>query len=118
MRVGGRVLGDELDLSIHAGELVAVLGPNGAGKTPLFKVLLGLVALTVGAASVGGTVPREGRGRVGYVPQLRAFDRELPLRGRDLVRLGFDGHRHGLARADGDAARAVAAALEAVGATG
>jgi zinc/manganese transport system ATP-binding protein len=117
MRFGGRVLFDELDLSIGAGEFVAVLGPNGAGKTTLLKVLLGLAELTGGSASVCGLPPRDGRDRIGYVPQLRAFDRELPLRGRDLVRLGFDGHRHGLARGDGDAQRAVAAALESVGAS-
>jgi zinc/manganese transport system ATP-binding protein len=42
---------------------------------------------------------------------LRAFDRGFPLRGRDLVALGFDGSRH-------EARAAVDAALEAVGASG
>jgi zinc/manganese transport system ATP-binding protein len=117
MRLGGRVLWDELDLSIGRGEFVAVLGPNGAGKTTLLKVLLGLVELSGGSARVAGLPPREGRDQIGYVPQLRAFDRELPLRGRDLVRLGFDGHRHALTRGNGDARRAVAEALDAVGAS-
>jgi zinc/manganese transport system ATP-binding protein len=45
------------------------------------------------------------------VPQLRAFDRGFPLRGRDLVALGFDGSRQ-------EARTAVDAALEAVGASG
>src|SRR3954454_12890190 len=116
IRLGGRTLWEGLNLSVQPGEFVAVLGPNGAGKTTLLKVLLGLVELSAGSASVAGLPPREGRDRVGYVPQLRAFDRELPLRGRDLVRLGFDGHRHALARGDGDAGAAVAAALEAGGA--
>jgi zinc/manganese transport system ATP-binding protein len=118
MRLGDRVLWDGLDLSVGAGEFVAVLGPNGAGKTTLLKVLLGLVELSGGSASVAGLPPREGRDQIGYVPQLRAFDRDLPLRGRDLVRLGFDGHRHALARGNGDARLAVAAALDAVGASG
>jgi zinc/manganese transport system ATP-binding protein len=109
MRLGGRTLWDGLDLSVQAGEFLAVLGPNGAGKTTLLKVLLGLVELSEGSASVVGMVPREGRDRVGYVPQLRAFDRDLPLRGRDLVAFGYSGPRQG-ERA------AVAAALEAVGA--
>jgi zinc/manganese transport system ATP-binding protein len=117
IRLGGRALWERLDLSIEGGEFVAVLGPNGAGKTTLLKVLLGLLDLSSGSASVGGLRPRDGRDRIGYVPQLRAFDRALPLRGRDLVRLGFDGHRHALARGDGDAARAVAEALEAVDAS-
>ena len=116
MRFGGRVLWDGLDLAVEPGEFVAVLGPNGAGKTTLLKVLLGLLELSGGTASVAGLPPREGRHRVGYVPQLRAFDRELPLRGRDLVRFGFDGHRAGVARGDGDARRIVDEALDAVGA--
>jgi zinc/manganese transport system ATP-binding protein len=54
---------------------------------------------------------------VGYIPQQRAFDRDLPLRGRDLVRLGLDGHRWGVGLPHRDAARQVAGVIEAVGAT-
>jgi zinc/manganese transport system ATP-binding protein len=109
MRLGGRTLWDGLELSLEGGEFLAVLGPNGAGKTTLLKVLLGLMELSAGSALVAGVPPREGRDRIGYVPQLRAFDRGLPLRGRDLVRFGFDGPRQ-------DARAAVDAALDAVGA--
>ena len=111
MRVGGRTLWDGLDLEVRPGEFLAVLGPNGAGKTTLLKVLLGLAELNAGTATVVGLPPQDGRERIGYVPQLRAFDRGFPLRGRDLVRLGFAGPRQ-------QAQAAVSAALEAVGATG
>jgi zinc/manganese transport system ATP-binding protein len=116
VRLGGRVLWEGLDLSIRRGEFLAVLGPNGAGKTTLLKVLLGLQALSAGSATVGGVAPGQGRVRVGYVPQLRAFDEGLPLRGRDLVGLGYDGHRHGLRRDRAAARAAVDAALASVGA--
>jgi zinc/manganese transport system ATP-binding protein len=63
-----------------------------------------------------------GSERIGYVPQHRAVDRGLSLRGRDLVKLGVDGHRWGVAplrRADRAArSQAVAAALASVGGTG
>jgi zinc/manganese transport system ATP-binding protein len=63
-----------------------------------------------------------GSERIGYVPQHRAVDRGLSLRGRDLVKLGIDGHRWGVAplrRADRAArSNAVAAALAEVGGTG
>ena len=87
---GDRVLWDHLDLSVSKGEFIAVLGPNGTGKTSLLKVLLGQLPLTAGRAFVPGS------GQIGYVPQHRPIDREVLLRGRDLVQLGIDGRRWGI----------------------
>ena len=36
----------EVDMTVFAGETVAVLGPNGAGKTTLLRALAGLVPIT------------------------------------------------------------------------
>jgi zinc/manganese transport system ATP-binding protein len=96
LRFGQRRLWHGLDLDVAPGEFLAVLGPNGAGKTTLLKVLLGLQPLTAGTVEVGGRAPSRGSDLVGYVPQQRGFDPGLPLRGRDLVGLGLDGHRWGL----------------------
>jgi zinc/manganese transport system ATP-binding protein len=119
---GDRVLWDHLDLSVSAGEFIAILGPNGTGKTSLLKVLLGALPLSSGTALIDGMPIEAGSERIGYVPQHRAVDRGLSLRGRDLVKLGVDGHRWGVAplrRADRAArSNAVAAALAEVGGTG
>ncbi len=117
LRFGDRTLWDDLDLAIAPGEFLAVLGPNGAGKTSLLQVLLGLRKLSAGAVEVGGRPPRRGSSVVGYVPQQKAFDRDLPLRGRDLVRLGLDGHRWGLARRNRETRDRVARVIDDVGAT-
>ncbi|MGO4445321.1 metal ABC transporter ATP-binding protein [Mycobacterium sp. 2YAF39] len=93
---GERALWDALDLTVHAGEFIAVLGPNGTGKTSLLKVLLGQLPLTSGTVTVCGQPVEKGSRRIGYVPQHRAVDNGLSLRGCDLVGLGFDGHRWGL----------------------
>ncbi len=92
---GDRVLWDHLDLSVSPGEFIAVLGPNGSGKTSLLKVLLGQLPLDTGVALVDGKPVTSGSGRIGYVPQHRPMDRDVMLRGRDLVRLGIDGRRWG-----------------------
>jgi len=116
LRRGDRTLWRGLDLEIEPGEFVAVLGPNGAGKSSLLKVLLGSLPLTEGRALVAGVPPRRGSPAVGYVPQQKGFHSDLAARGVDLVALGVDGHRFGLRRSHGRAAR-VEAAIAAVGAT-
>jgi zinc/manganese transport system ATP-binding protein len=96
VRLGHRTLWSGLDLSVSDGEFLAVLGPNGTGKTTLLKVLLGLLPLSEGIVRVNGKPPSRGNPDIGYIPQQQAFDRDLPIRGRDLVRFGADGHRWGI----------------------
>ena len=113
-RLGNRSVWSDLSLDIAPGECLAVLGPNGAGKTTLLRVLLGLLPLASGTVTIDGRPPRRGSVDIGYVAQQRVFDRDLPIRGRDLVQFGVDGHRRGLPRTRG---RDVDAAIAAVGAT-
>lgn len=91
-----RRLWSGLDLAIAAGEFVAVLGPNGVGKSTLLQVILGALPLTEGRVQVLGQLPGRANRRIGYLPQRRSFDPSLRVRGRDIVRLGLDGHRWGL----------------------
>jgi zinc/manganese transport system ATP-binding protein len=93
---GDRVLWSGLDLDVRPGQFLAILGPNGGGKTSLLRVLLGLEQLTSGTGQIAGLPLRRGNPRVGYIPQLRGFDIDVPLRARDLVGLGLDGHRWGV----------------------
>jgi zinc/manganese transport system ATP-binding protein len=93
---GERVLWSGLDLEVQPGKFLAILGPNGSGKTSLLKVLLGLETLTSGTGDIAGVPLRRGNPRVGYIPQLRGFDADVPLRARDLVGLGLDGHKWGV----------------------
>jgi zinc/manganese transport system ATP-binding protein len=113
----GRQIWSDLSLTFEPGAFVAILGPNGSGKTSLLRVILGLTGLSAGGVEVLGAAPRRGNPGIGYVPQHQSFDRDLPLRGRDLVGLGLDGHRWGFGRPSASARRSVAAALEAVEAT-
>jgi zinc/manganese transport system ATP-binding protein len=92
----GHELWRGLDLELQPGELVAVLGPSGAGKTTLLRAVLGLERLSAGTIeALGEPVRRAGNRRIGYIPQQRPLPRHTAMRGRDLVRLGVDGHRFG-----------------------
>jgi zinc/manganese transport system ATP-binding protein len=98
LRLGGRTLWEDVSVAVPRGEFLAVLGPNGAGKTSLLRVLLGLQRLSRGQVRIDGHPPTRGSDEIGYVPQQRAFDPDLPLRGRDLVAFGLEGHRWGFSR--------------------
>ena len=116
LRFGERTLFEELSFELERGELLAVLGPNGTGKTSLIRILLGQLAPSAGRVVVEGCPPRERCHRIGYVPQQRVFDRDVVLRGRDLVQLGLDGHRWGFGRLSSDGRARVDASLAEVGA--
>lgn len=117
LRFGPRRLWSGLDLRVEPGEMVAVLGPNGTGKTSLLRMLLGLLRPAEGRIRVLGNAPERVRSQIGCVPQLRGFDRDLAVRGRDLVALGLHGHRFGTGMHPRRTARAVDRALEDVGAS-
>jgi zinc/manganese transport system ATP-binding protein len=95
IEVGGRRLWSGINLTVGAGEFVAVLGPNGVGKSTLVKVVLGLLPAS-GEIRVLGEPPGRGNHRIGYLPQRRSFDASLRVRGVDVVRLGWDGDRWGV----------------------
>jgi len=116
LRFGERVLWSDLDLTLRPGEFLTVLGSNGSGKSSLLKAVLGLQPLTSGTISLQGRPIAHGDRHVGYVPQQRLFSPGTPIRGRDLVALGVDGHRPGVRLAGRRATRdRVDEALAAVG---
>ena len=68
-RLGGRVIVDNVSLSISAGESVGLIGANGAGKTTLFRTIAGELPHSTG--------------------QLRFMGRALPGRPDARARLGL-----------------------------
>jgi zinc/manganese transport system ATP-binding protein len=114
---GTRSVWSDLSLRVAPGEFLAVLGANGSGKTTLLNTLLGLQPLTRGEVRVDGRPVRRGTTRIGYVQQQRRMDPLTPMRARDVVRQGLDGHRWGIGLPSRSARRLVDEALAAVEAT-
>lgn len=81
---------DGVTFRVAPGELVALTGPNGSGKTTLLRVVLGLLPPSQGSVRLFGDPPRHvrERGRIGYVPQIRARAELLPATVRDVVTSG------------------------------
>jgi zinc/manganese transport system ATP-binding protein len=114
--LAGRPVLDDVSFTISPGEFTGLIGPNGAGKTTLLRVVLGLQRPASGTVLAGGR-PLSRRNRsIGYVPQKVLLEPDLPLRAKDLVALGMDGHRLGIPLRSKKRAEAVREMLHAVGA--
>lgn len=114
---GERTLWKDLTLTIQPGEFFAVLGPNGTGKTSLLKTILGQQKLTSGSIEFLGGPVRKGLRKIGYIPQQKLIESGTPLRARDLVELGVDGHLWGPPVSTPAVKKRVDEVLAAVGAT-
>ncbi|OFW00818.1 MAG: MFS transporter [Acidobacteria bacterium RIFCSPLOWO2_12_FULL_59_11] len=72
-RFGRTVAVEDLNFSVHQGEILGFLGPNGAGKTTTMRVITGFLPPTLGKVMVAGydvmQEPLEAKRRVGYLPE-------------------------------------------------
>jgi ABC-2 type transport system ATP-binding protein len=72
---------DEVDLTVHRGEVFGVLGPNGAGKTTMLKMLATLLPIDEGDAKIFGVDVRRNahvvRQLLGVTGQFASVDENL-----------------------------------------
>jgi len=95
VQFAGQAVLEGVNLDLQAGEIVTLIGPNGAGKTTLVRVVLGLLR------SSQGSVWRQSRLRIGYMPQKLSVEATLPLSVLRFLRLVA-----GVGRAEAEAALA------------
>jgi zinc/manganese transport system ATP-binding protein len=113
--LGGRTILDHVSFSVAPGQFCGLIGANGSGKTTLLRSILGLVTPSGGDIRCAGGKPGAAMGEaIGYVPQKIQFDPFMPLRARDAVGLGLDGHRLGIPWPNAARRDRVAAMLAAV----
>lgn len=82
---------EDVTFDLPAGRFMAIVGPNGGGKSTLVKVALGLVKPLAGHAALFGERAGAHPERIGYVPQLKTFDRSFPATALELVTTGLRG---------------------------
>lgn len=82
VRLGGRLVLDNVDLQVSRGEIVTLVGLNGSGKSTLVRTLLGLLK------PQRGSVTHLSGLRVGYSPQHVSRDPTLPMTVRRFLTLG------------------------------
>jgi zinc/manganese transport system ATP-binding protein len=82
VRYGRRTALEGISGEFASGSLTAVIGANGAGKSTLLAAIAGVVSLS------GGVVTGAARGKLAYLPQLAAIDRDYPLTVSELIMLG------------------------------
>ncbi len=99
VRLGDRVVLDDVSFRAEPGRVTALVGPNGAGKSTAVRAALGLVPLAGGAVRLGdddlaGWAPEARARRIAWVPQ-RARARE-GLTAAELVAQGRYAHGEGV----------------------
>lgn len=78
-----------VSLDLEPGRTLAIIGPNGGGKSTLIKVALGLIRPDSGHAAIFGHDAGVRPDLIGYVPQLKTFDRTFPASAVELVVSGL-----------------------------
>ncbi|MEU9985234.1 metal ABC transporter ATP-binding protein [Streptomyces sp. NPDC048045] len=114
--LGSRPVLRGIDLTVRAGEVVALLGANGSGKSTAVRSVIGQVPVSGGTIELFGTPRRSFRdwARVGYVPQRTTAAGGVPATVTEIVSSGrLARTRFGFFRRDDR--EAVARALELVG---
>lgn len=83
-RFGDLVAVNDVNFSVHEGEIFAFLGPNGSGKSTTIRMLCGILAPTAGTGSVlGFDVVRQSeriKQGIGYMSQRFALYHDMTVR--------------------------------------
>ncbi|WP_370865744.1 metal ABC transporter ATP-binding protein [Nocardioides agariphilus] len=88
--IGGRPILRGIDLTVTAGEFVALMGANGSGKTTLVRTITGLLPLTSGELRLFGTplASYDEWSRIGFVPQRPGASSGVPTSVWEVVASG------------------------------
>ena len=104
IKLNGREVLKDINLSLNEGQFIGIVGPNGGGKTTLLRAILGLMKPTSGEIRIFGRPPEEVLKTgcmFGYLPQILKVKPDFPIRVIDVVMMGRYG-RVGILRWPGE----------------
>lgn len=73
----------KVNFEVRQGEYIGIIGPNGGGKTTALKLILGFLKPQKGTVNIGCPSTR-----MGYVPQINAYDKAFPISVLEVVLMG------------------------------
>lgn len=79
---------ENMELSVAAGQSLALVGGNGAGKSTLLKAIAGLLPIDSGSITWEGKAISHRTGVIAYLPQRESVDWNFPVTVRGLVEMG------------------------------
>tara|TARA_R110002110_G_scaffold271566_3_gene487010 strand:- start:33352 stop:34116 length:765 start_codon:yes stop_codon:yes gene_type:complete len=82
LTLSGRVILQNVQFDLHAGEILSLIGPNGAGKSSLVKCIVGLWQPTMGDIKAISNL------KIGYMPQSIKVDASMPITVKRFLLLG------------------------------
>ena len=86
LNINGKIIVENVSLSIMPGEIVGLLGPNGAGKTSTFNLVVGNLKPNKGDILINNksisnlSLPMRSELGLGYLPQEPSIFRDLTVR--------------------------------------
>lgn len=83
---GPKVVLQDVNFAITAGDYFGMVGPNGAGKTTLLRAILGTLKPLSGKVNIRNTADEPIR--FGYVPQRDTIDYIMPYTVQEVVMMG------------------------------
>lgn len=111
----GRAVVDGIDLALGPGQWLAVVGTNGSGKSTLLRTIAGLIPPVSGEVTVLGAPAGSSDAPVSYLSQSHEQGFLLPIRARDVVRMGRWPARGLMGRLRSDDEALVDEAMDALG---
>src|SRR6056300_513430 len=86
LKYGRKIILDNLNLKVNAGQILGLLGPNGVGKSTIFNLIIGLIKPDYGSILINDEIvnkfpiyERTLRYKIGFVPQHGGFFHDLTV---------------------------------------